>query len=205
MSQQPWQVRLAAHPVPIKALVVGASAGGVTALLTIFAGLKPGFKLPIVVVLHLPDNRQSQLAEVLSRRLGLPAKEADIREVLQPGMLYFAAPGYHLSVEADYSLSFSREEPVYFSRPSIDFLFESAADVYGPALAGVLLTGANQDGAAGLAAIKRSGGFTVVQDPQDAHVPTMPMAALALHQPDVVAGLVEIRALLVELEATHTC
>lgn len=205
MNLQPWRAALAAHPVPIEALVIGASAGGVSALLAILAGLKPGFKLPIAVVLHIPDNRQSHLAEVLGRRLGLPAKEADNREVLKAGMLFFAAPGYHLSVEADRSFSFSREEPVYFSRPSIDFLFESAADVYGPALAGVLMTGANQDGAAGIAAIKRQGGFTVVQDPQDAHVPTMPLAALALQQPNVVAGLVDIRALLEELEATHTC
>ncbi|NRH27462.1 chemotaxis protein CheB [Pseudomonas sp. MS19] len=205
MSQQAWRAALAAHPAAIEALVVGASAGGVNALLAIFAGLQPGFGVPVVVVLHLPDNHRSSLAEVLGRRLGLPAKEADSGEQLQPGMIYFAAPGYHLSVEADRSLSFSREEPVYYSRPAIDFLFESAADVYGPALAGFLLTGANQDGAAGLAAIKQQGGFTVVQDPNEAHVPTMPMAALALQQPDVIAGLVEIRALLAELEATRTC
>ncbi|WP_339489213.1 chemotaxis protein CheB [Pseudomonas sp. EL_65y_Pfl2_R95] len=205
MRQTNWQAALAAHPRPIEALVVGASAGGVSALLTIFAALPAHFRLPIAVVLHLPDNRQSALAEVMGRRLGLTAKEADNHEHLQAGILYFAAPGYHLSVEADHSFSFSREEPVYFSRPSIDYLFESAADAYGANLAGVLLTGANEDGASGLLAIKQQGGFTVVQDPKDAHVPTMPLAALALHQPDVVAGLADIRALLVELEATHAC
>lgn len=205
MTEDNWQRALAAHPVAIQALVVGASAGGVSALLTIFADLPARFNLPIAVVIHLPDNRQSMLAEVLGRRLGLPAKEAENHEQLQSGTLYFAAPGYHLSVETDRSFSFSREEPVYFSRPSIDFLFESAADAYGAGLAGILLTGANQDGASGLAAIKQRGGFTVVQDPQDAHVPTMPMAALALHQPDVVARLADIRALLVEMEAAHAC
>lgn len=201
MSPRNWQQALAAHPAPIEALVVGASAGGVSALLTIFSGLPANFRLPIVVVLHLQDNRRSELAEVMGRRLGVTAKEAESREQLQAGTLYFAAPGYHLSIETDHSLSFSREEPVYFSRPAIDYLFESAADAYGANLAGILLTGANQDGAAGLATIKQMGGFTVVQDPQDAHVPTMPLAALALHQPDVVAGLEDIRALLIELEA----
>ncbi|WP_417660733.1 chemotaxis protein CheB [Pseudomonas sp.] len=201
MNPRIWQQALAAHPAPIEALVVGASAGGVSALLTIFSGLPANFRLPIAVVIHLPDNRQSSLAEVMSKRLGLPAKEAENLEPLQAGTLYFAAPSYHLSVEADHSFSYSREEPVYFSRPSIDFLFESAADAYGSSLAGILLTGANQDGAAGLTAIKRLGGFTVVQDPQDAQVPTMPLAALALHQPDVIADLAEIRALLVEMEA----
>ncbi|ARU86529.1 chemotaxis protein CheB [Pseudomonas sp. M30-35] len=200
MIQSHWQAALAKHPTTIEALVVGASAGGVSALLTIFANLPAHPRLPIAVVIHLPDNHNSALAEVMGKRLGLPAKEAENLEPLEAGTLYFAAPGYHLSIEADHSFSYSREEPVYFSRPSIDILFESAADAYGANLAGILLTGANQDGASGLATIKRLGGFTVVQDPQDAHVPTMPLAALALHQPDVVAGLAEIRALLVEME-----
>lgn len=184
----------------VEAVVVGASAGGVEALLSIFGELPRGFELPIIVVLHLPDERRSQLAEVFAKRVALPVKEAEDKESLTPGTLYFAAPGYHLSVEQDRSLSLSLEARLHYSRPAIDYLFESAADAYGPRLAAVLLTGANQDGARGLAQVKRRGGLTVVQDPQEAQVATMPDAALALHQPDYILPLRGISRLLVELE-----
>ncbi|WP_248798666.1 chemotaxis protein CheB [Pseudomonas sp. MWU13-2105] len=184
----------------VEAIVVGASAGGVEALMTVFGALTARFNLPIVIVLHMPERHRSQLAEVFGRRLALPVKEADDKESLVPGTLYFAAPGYHLSIEQDRSFSLSREERVHYSRPSIDYLFESAADAYGSRLMGILLTGANQDGAAGLLQIQRQGGLTVVQDPNDARVATMPEAALALHQPDYLLSLQGIGRLLVELE-----
>jgi two-component system chemotaxis response regulator CheB len=190
---------LLTHPCAVEAVVVGASAGGVQALLAVFNGLGADYRLPIVAVLHLPDDRRSQLAEVFQQRLGIRVKEADDKETLKGGTLYFAASGYHLLVEQDRSVSLSREEPLHFSRPSIDILFDTAADVYGPALMGVLLTGANHDGAQGLATIKRCGGLTVVQDPRDAQVPTMPEAALALHPADYVLPLGGIQALLAEL------
>jgi two-component system chemotaxis response regulator CheB len=182
-------------------VVVGASAGGVEALLGLFEGLPTGYGLPLVVVLHLPDGRPSLLPDLFARRLALRVKEAQDKEALQPGTLYFAAPGYHLCIEADHSFSYSREEPVHFSRPSIDYLFESAADAYGAAVMGILLTGANQDGAAGLYTIKQRGGVTVVQDPQEAQVATMPEAALALHQPDYILTVRGILALLAELDS----
>lgn len=184
----------------ISAIVVGASAGGVEALLRIFRPLRQGFRLPIIAVLHLPDERRSLLADVFSAQLSIPVKEADDKESIQPGTLYFAAPSYHLSVETDLSLSFSQEERVYHSRPSIDYLFESAADAYGATLAGVLLTGANSDGARGLLQVKNSGGLTVIQDPAYALARTMPEAGLALHTPDFVLPLPDIGLLLVELE-----
>ncbi|NWB46318.1 chemotaxis protein CheB [Pseudomonas gingeri] len=184
----------------VEAVVVGASAGGVEALMTVFGALTARFSLPVVIVLHMPDGHRSQLAEVFGRRLALPVKEADDKENIVPGTLYFAAPGYHLSIEQDRSFSFSREERVHYSRPSIDYLFASAADAYGSRLMGILLTGANQDGAAGLVQIQRQGGLTVVQDPNDARVATMPEAALALHQPDYLLSLQGIGRLLVELE-----
>ncbi|TRX75250.1 chemotaxis protein CheB [Pseudomonas mangiferae] len=183
------------------ALVVGASAGGVQAMLELFATLPASYRLPVVVVLHLPEERHSRLAEVFQARVALRVKEAEDKETLSPGVLYFAAPGYHLSIEQDHSFSFSREEPFHFSRPSIDFLFESAADVYGEALAGLLLTGANDDGAAGLAWIKRRGGLTLVQDPADAQVPTMPQAALARHRPDFILPLRAMPSVLAQLDA----
>ena len=185
---------------PVKAVVIGASAGGVEALLTIFAGLKSGYRLPIIVVLHLPDERRSQLAEVFARRVALPVREVQDKQPIVPGTLYFAAPGYHVSVEHDLSLSLSQEEPVHYSRPAIDYLFESAADVYQQRLAAILLTGANQDGARGLSQVKQSGGLTIIQDPDEAQVATMPRAALELFQPDCILPLSGIGRLLVELE-----
>ncbi|MCD5986381.1 MULTISPECIES: chemotaxis protein CheB [Pseudomonas syringae group] len=188
-------------PLPVvDAIVVGASAGGVDALLKIFASLRVGYRLPILTVLHVPEKRISQLAQVFQARVPLKVKEADDKEDIAPGTLYFAPPGYHLSVENDLSLSLSQEDRVFHSRPSIDILFQSAADAYGPRLAGFLLTGANNDGAYGLSCIKLSGGMTVVQDPDEAQARTMPDAALALHKPDYLLPLNDIGQLLVELE-----
>ncbi|AIG01116.1 putative chemotaxis response regulator protein-glutamate methylesterase [Pseudomonas fluorescens] len=195
----------AASPAPVsgvQAIVVGASAGGVEALLSIFGALVPGFSLPIIVVLHLPDERRSQLAEVFGRRVAMTVVEARDKEMIQPATLYFAGPGYHLSVEHDLSLSLSQEERVHHSRPAIDYLFESAADAYGPNLLAILLTGANQDGARGLAHVKQRGGITVVQDPEQARVAVMPRAALALHTPDHILTLSRIGDLLASLESS---
>ncbi|MFJ2527042.1 two-component system chemotaxis response regulator CheB [Pseudomonas helmanticensis] len=184
----------------VEAIVVGASAGGVEALLALLGPLRQGFVLPIIVVLHLPEERRSQLAEVFARRLMLPVEEATDKQDIAPGTVYFATPGYHLSVEQDRSLSLSLEDRVHYSRPSIDYLFESAADAYGSSLAAVLLTGANHDGARGLAQVKNRGGLTIVQDPQEAQVATMPQAALKIQQPDHVLPIHGIGRLLVELE-----
>jgi two-component system chemotaxis response regulator CheB len=194
-----------AHASPIRgieAIVVGASAGGVEALLSIFGTLPAGFGLPIIAVLHLPDERRSQLAEVFARRLRIPVREARDKEVIEAGTLYFAGPGYHLSVEHDRSLSLSQEDRVHHSRPAIDFLFASAADAYGKGLLAILLTGANHDGARGLAHVKQSGGTTVVQDPVEARIAVMPRAALALHTPDHILTLSQIGSLLALLESS---
>ncbi|AGE25786.1 MULTISPECIES: chemotaxis protein CheB [Pseudomonas] len=193
----------AANPIRgIEAIVVGASAGGVEALLSIFGELPTDFGLPIVAVLHLPDERRSQLADVFARRLRIPVKEARDKELIEAGTLYFAGPGYHLSVEQDRSLSLSQEDRVHHSRPAIDYLFSSAADAYGAGLLAILLTGANQDGARGLAHVKQSGGTTVVQDPTEARIAVMPLAALALHTPDHILTLGRIGSLLASLESS---
>ncbi|MGL6244382.1 chemotaxis protein CheB [Pseudomonas sp.] len=184
----------------VEAIVIGASAGGVEALLSILSPLREGFALPIIVVLHLPDERRSHLAEVFTRRVAMRVQEARDKTQIEAGTLYFATPGYHLSVEHDRSLSLSLEDRVHYSRPAIDFLFESAADAYGTSLAAVLLTGANRDGASGLAQVKRRGGLTIVQDPDEAQVATMPRAALDLHHPDHILPIHGIGRLLVELE-----
>ncbi|MBA1200304.1 chemotaxis protein CheB [Pseudomonas capeferrum] len=190
--------------IGVRAIVIGGSAGGVAALFKVLGGLPADFAIPILCVLHLPEHRDSHLAEVLERKLLRPVREARDKERIAPGMIYVAGPGYHLSVEGDYSLSLSQEEPLHFSRPAIDYLFQSAADAYGPDLLGVLLTGANEDGAKGLAYIQQCGGRTVVQDPRDAQVALMPEAALALHQPDHLLSLSGIGQLLATLE-TSAC
>ncbi|WP_409315102.1 chemotaxis protein CheB [Pseudomonas putida] len=184
----------------VRAVVIGASAGGVAALFQVLGTLPSAFAIPVLCVLHLPDDRHSQLAGVLQRRLHRPVCEARDKESISSGQIYVAGPGYHLSVERDLTLSLSQEEPVHFSRPAIDFLFISAADAYGDGLLGVLLTGANEDGARGLAYIKNNGGRTIVQDPRDAQVALMPEAALALHQPDHILTLSGIGQLLATLE-----
>lgn len=166
-----------------------------------FAALAPGFSLPIIAVLHLPDERRSQLAEVFDRRLHIPVVEARDKEMIQPGTLYFAGPGYHLSVEHDRSLSLSQEDRVHHSRPAIDFLFESAADAYGPNLLAILLTGANQDGGRGSPG-QAAGRHHGCQDPLEARVDVMPKAALALHTPDYILTLSRIGDLLASLESS---
>lgn len=186
----------------IEAVVVGASAGGVHALLNLFSGLPAHFRLPIVTVLHLSSGRDSQLPEIFRHRLSMNVREAADKEKIKPSTLYFAGPGYHLSVEADRSFSLSCEEPLNYSRPSIDVLMVSAADAYGTSLAGILLTGANLDGSDGMAHIKERGGITVVQDPAEAEVPTMPESAIRRSPPSLILTLADIRNLLIELNDT---
>jgi two-component system chemotaxis response regulator CheB len=188
----------------IEAVVIGASAGGVEALLKLLANLPSTWRLPIVVVMHLPEGRESLLSRVFEQRLRIAVREAADKASIENGTLYFAPPSYHLSIERQRVFSLSCEPPVLWSRPSIDLLLSSAADAYGPALAGFLLTGANQDGAQGLRDIHRAGGLTAVQDPADAEVATMPRAALALHAPDYVLPLRDLHDLLVRLDTPDT-
>jgi two-component system, chemotaxis family, protein-glutamate methylesterase/glutaminase len=184
----------------IELVVIGASAGGVSALLALLAPLPAGYRLPIAIVVHMLPRHESQLAQVLAHRLALPVREPLDKEAVQAGTVYVAASDYHLQIEADRSFSYSSEPPVGFSRPSIDVLMASAADAYGPAVAGLLLTGANMDGAEGMAAIAAAGGLTVVQQPEDAEVDTMPRAAMARHAPDHVLPLRAMLPLLLQLD-----
>ncbi|MRW88094.1 chemotaxis protein CheB [Pseudoduganella sp. FT26W] len=184
----------------VEAVVIGASAGGVGALLHLLPGLPADYGCAVVAVLHIPDGRQSHLAGVFQQRMSLPVREARDKEEVASGTLYFAGSGYHLSVEQDRCFSLSCEAPLHFARPAIDYLMTSAADAYGAGLVGILLTGANHDGAAGLAAISAAGGLTVVQDPHEAEVPTMPKEAIRLHAPDLILPLAEIHTLLMMLE-----
>lgn len=187
----------------VDAVVLGASAGGIDALTVLLEDLPASWHLPMAVVLHLPEEHESHLAEIFAQRLPIPVYEANDKMPFSAGCLYFAPPGYHLSIERERAFSLSCEPPVLFSRPSIDLLMSSAADVYGSALAGFLLTGANDDGAQGLHRIHVAGGLTAVQEPKEAQIPTMPQAAIARHTPDYVLPLRELRDLLLQLEAVH--
>ena len=141
--------------------------------------LRVDFPLPVLVVVHIPPRRDNALVDLFAGKCRLPVKEAEDKEPLQPGMIYFAPPDYHLLVEAGGTLALSSDEPVNHSRPAIDVLFESAADAFGSGLAGIVLTGANQQGAQGLRAICAAGGHGIVQDLDTAEVATMPRAELA--------------------------
>ena len=184
----------------IEMVVIGGSAGGVDALVGLVPALPAGFGLAVTCILHLPPDRDSRLAELFAMRAALPVREARDKEPIQPGTVYFAGSGYHLSIEQDRSFSLSCEPPVQFARPAIDILMESAADVYGPALAGILLTGANYDGADGMCRIRERGGLTIVQDPEEAQASTMPEEAIRRCAPHLVLPLAGIRAVLPLLE-----
>ena len=181
---------------PIEAVVVGGSSGALDALLTILPALPRQLAVPVTIVLHVPPHRSSALAEVLGRSCALQIKEAEDKEALAPGTIYVAPPDYHLLIERDRRLSLSVDPLVHFSRPSIDVLFDSAADAYGASLVGVLLTGANEDGAQGLARIRAGGGTAVVQSPETARSAVMPEAGIRAGA-DIVLPLAEIGPYLV--------
>jgi two-component system, chemotaxis family, protein-glutamate methylesterase/glutaminase len=162
----------------IGAVVIGGSAGSVDVLSSLLPAFPPDCGVAVLVVVHLPRERQSGLGGLFGPKCRLSVVEAEDKQPLAPGVIYLAPPDYHLLVERTAQLALSADELVHYSRPSIDVLFESAADAYGPALLGVVLSGANDDGAAGLAAIARAGGLTLVQPPEEAVAPTMPRAAL---------------------------
>jgi two-component system chemotaxis response regulator CheB len=162
-----------------QAVAMGASAGALDALSTVLGKLPRSFPLPLLIVTHLPPDRDSVLCSLLAAKCQIAVREAEDKEPIVAGAAFIAPPDYHLLVEKDGRLSLSSDEPVQFSRPSIDVLFESAADAYGEALVGIILTGANDDGARGLRAIADAGGVVLVQRVDLAYASAMPRAALA--------------------------
>lgn len=176
----------------VEAIVLGASAGALEALSTLLPSLPATYRVPLLVVVHLPPDRKSVLAELLQSRSALRVVEAEDKEPIVRGSVYVAPPDYHVLVEMDRSISLSTEEAVRFSRPSIDVLFQSAADVYRQELIGIVLTGANSDGAIGLRAVCDGGGIGIVQSPSSAEAAAMPLAAAALCPEAAVLQLTEI-------------
>jgi two-component system chemotaxis response regulator CheB len=187
------------NDAPIRAVAIGASAGGVQALLQILPSLPAGYPLPLLIVVHVPPDRSNALVPLFQTKCRIEVKEAEDKEPALAGVVYFAPSDYHLLAEADGSLSLSSDEAVNHSRPSIDVLFASASDAFGPALAGVVLTGANSDGALGLRAVVDAGGVAVVEDPDAAYAPAMPAAALRECPSAKVMSLDAIAAYLLSL------
>lgn len=180
-----------------RAVVLGVSTGGVDALKRLVPALPATYSLPVLVVIHLMSGSGDGLARLLNDLAEIQVKEADEGEFIKGGVVYLAPANYHLLLESNGQLALSTDPLVNFARPSIDVLFESAAASYGAALIGVVLTGAANDGACGLKKIRQSGGFTVVQDPADATMDSMPKFALA--HADRVVSLDELPHLLQQL------
>jgi two-component system chemotaxis response regulator CheB len=178
-----------------KAVVIGVSAGGFEALKRLLGGLPADFPLPILIVQHLRSGT-GPLADALQHFCTIRLKEADEGEAIRPGTVYFAPPDYHLLVEREGTLALSVDPPVRYARPSVDVLFESAADAFGNGVIGMVLTGANDDGSRGLRNIKAGGGTAIVQDPNDAEVAQMPLSALQATPVDHVLPLAQIPAML---------
>ncbi|SAK90391.1 chemotaxis protein CheB [Caballeronia ptereochthonis] len=167
----------------IGAVVIGASAGGVEALNQLLPVLPKTFAVPVLVVVHVRQGQPSLLPVLFAARCALAIVEPFDKDEIAPGAVYFAPPGYHMLVEAEGgaapSIALSVDPPVRFSRPSVDVLFESAAHAYGQRLLGIVLSGANDDGARGARAIRDAGGVCWAQDPATATAPAMPLAAIA--------------------------
>ncbi len=174
------------------AVVMGVSAGGLKALTILFKELKDNFALPVLLVQHLHASSDDYLVRHLAAVSKMVIKEADEKETIERGNVYIAPPNYHLLVEEDRTLSLTTDERVNFCRPSIDVLFETAVETFGQKLVGVILTGANDDGAKGMWLIHKAGGVTIIQDPKTAEVETMPGAVLRYFRPDYILSLVEI-------------
>jgi len=183
----------------ISVIVIGVSQGGLEALGTLLAALPQSFEKAIIIVQHRAADSDSYLSEHLNLISPMQVKEAQDKEPIRPGIAYIAPPNYHLLVENEGTLSLSDDERVNYTRPAIDVLFETAADCYGAALLGVVLTGNNSDGARGLKTIKDLGGTTAIQDPEDAQVPAMPLAAQAITTIDYTLALKELPELFIRL------
>jgi two-component system chemotaxis response regulator CheB len=188
------------HNRTVDAIVVGGSAGALQLLRIVLGDLPTPFPIPIFLTLHLPARPSEGLRDVLQIGIRVPVKQAEAKEPALGGYIYYAPPDYHLLVELDGTLGLSVDAPVHFSRPSIDVLFDSAAQAYESGLLGVLLSGASTDGATGLKSIHDAGGITIVQDPQSAEATAMPRAALDLFRPSHVLSPRAIGSLLSSLQ-----
>ncbi|RAJ98168.1 two-component system chemotaxis response regulator CheB [Larkinella arboricola] len=163
---------------PCKAVVIGGSAGSIEVLLKLLPALPSVLSFTVIIVVHRKNSAESSLANLLSLKTAVPIQEVEDKDAVLPGSMYLAPADYHLLIEKQGVFSLDNSEKVNYSRPSLDVTFESAADVYGPAMVGILLSGANADGTAGLKAVKNAGGVIVAQKPETAMSGFMPQQAI---------------------------
>jgi len=175
-----------------KAVVIGTSSGGLAALSTVLAPLPKDFPLPLLIVQHLSPESDNFLIQHLNRNSRLHVKEADDKDVPAKGWVYVAPPNYHMLMEEEGFLSLAVSPPEHYSRPSIDVLFETAADAYTSGLIGIILTGANEDGTKGAIRIKKRKGLVIAQSPETADAATMPRSVINSKSVDIILPLDQI-------------
>lgn len=186
-----------------EAIVMGVSSGGMNAMKVMFSLLPQNFYTPIIIVQHIGARTDNHWIKLLNDKSKQHVKEADEKEKIENGRIYVAPSNYHLMIEKNKTFSLSIDERVNFARPSIDVLFETAAEAYQNKLIGVVLTGSNSDGTNGIKRIQQCGGLTIVQDPQTAESSHMPASAIEAIKPDYILPLEEIIKLLVKLTSNY--
>ncbi len=184
------------HIKHYQAVVIGVSTGGMNALSTLLPALPSDFPAPVIVVQHLHPNQGDYHIKYYNQFCHLNVLEIEDKDYVRRGNIYFAPPNYHALIEENRSFVLNTDEKVNYARPSIDVLFKSAANVYRHLLVGVILTGANRDGAKGMNKIKQLGGLTIIQDPDEARADSMPLAALRSAKIDYIRPLSKIGTIL---------
>ncbi|MDO6432733.1 chemotaxis protein CheB [Flavitalea sp. BT771] len=187
-----------------EAVVIGVSAGGLMVLSGILKELPGDYPMPLIVIQHRSKDERTLLEEVLQDKCVISIRQANEKERIDRSKVYFAPPDYHLLIERDHTFSLTCDDPVNFSRPSIDLLFETASEVYKDKLVAVILTGANRDGAEGIRAVRQRGGLTIAQDPATALFPDMPRAAIDTGSVQHILNAAKIKDLLLQLAKNRT-
>ena len=185
-------------------MAIGGSAGSLDGVLKIVTALPANTDLSVIIIVHRKNDSESILTDLISTRTNLKVKEIEDKEAITPATVYIAPADYHLLIEDERSFSLDSSEKIHYSRPSIDVSFESVAEVFGKTAIGILLSGANADGAEGLYQIKQAGGFTIVQDPASADVGFMPQQALEIMQPDKILSSSDIAIFIEDLLTKQT-
>ena len=162
-----------------KLIVIGGSAGSLAVLFKLLPKLRSDLSIPILIVLHRRSSGDSSLADLLATKTNIPITEVEDKDQILPSHIYLAPSDYHVLIEKDLTFALDYSEKVNFSRPSLDVTYESAADIYGESVVGIILSGANEDGTKGILEIKRNGGTIIAQDPQTAQMPVMPQNAIS--------------------------
>ena len=183
-----------------EAIVIGVSSGGMNAMKVMFSLLPKDFNTPIIIVQHVSAHSNNQWIKLLNDKSNLPMKEADEKEIIENGNVYIAPPNYHLMIEKNKTFSLTIDERLNYARPSIDVLFESAAEAYKNKLIGIILTGSNNDGTNGIKRIKECEGLAIIQDPKTAESAYMPASAIAAIQPDYILSLEDMIELLIKID-----